>query len=91
MNFAKEMLKNIRCSYTLYKKNSLFCNQAFNSGNDQIIRKNITAILPVTFKENSFVVAKGLVAFRCYIGVFLYYIATSDNGNLSEQPIKIDS
>ena len=28
----------------------------------------------MTFKENSFVVAQGLVAFRCYIGVFCIYM-----------------
>ena len=49
IGIANDMLKNIRRPYTLYKKNSLFCNQAFNSGNDQIIRKKYTSNIAGNF------------------------------------------
>ena len=44
-------------------------SKAINSVNDQG-NERITARLPVTINKNTFVVAQGLVAFRCYIGVF---------------------
>ena len=45
-------------------------SKAINTVIDQI-NERITARLPVTFNKNTFVVAKGLVTFRSYIGVFL--------------------
>ena len=47
-------------------------SKAINSVNDQG-NERITARLPVTINKNTFVVAKGLVTFRSYIGVFCIY------------------
>ena len=46
-------------------------SKAINSVNDQG-NERITARLPVTINKNTFVVAKGLVTFRCYTGVFFF-------------------
>ena len=69
MNFAKKCLITYDALIHYVRKNRNFAFQAINSENDQKIGRKYNGNLPVTFKENSFVVAQGLVAFRCYIGV----------------------
>ena len=55
--FAKECLKTYDALIHYVRKNRNFAFQAINSENDRNIGRKYNGNLPVTFKENSFVVA----------------------------------